>query len=68
MEVVVLIMTIFIWVVVGLWINHKREWYTNSGWNKDKITDLRFTNILLAPFALILAFFKEFLIKPWNNN
>ena len=62
-------MSIFIWVVVGFWINHKREWY--RGYNfQDGENDRKFhcaMNVIWSPIALIIAFFKEFLIKPWNN-
>ena len=59
-------MAIFIWVVVGLWINYKRNWYRS----KDKYTREESCgfNLILAPIALIIVFFKEFLIKPWNND
>ena len=66
MEMIVFIMSIFIWVVVGLWINHKREWYRSE--DKDTREASCFFNIILAPIALIIVFFKEFLINPWNND
>ena len=47
----IIIMTIFIWVVVGLWINHKREWY--RGYNFEGGEDDRkldgVINIVLSP-------------------
>lgn len=67
MAVVVLIMTIFIWIVVGLWINHKRNWYKYEV-DKDSRENRCFFTVLLSPIALIIVFFKEFLINPWNNN
>ena len=63
-------MTIFIWVVVGLWINHKREWYRGYDfyYGEDDRKLYCVMNIILSPLSLIIAFFKEFLIKPWNND
>ena len=69
MEIIIIIMTIFIWIVVGLWINYKREWY--RGYNFEGGEDDRklhcAINVILSPISLIIAFLQEFLIKPWNN-
>jgi hypothetical protein len=70
MEITIIIMTIFIWIVVGLWINHKREWY--RGYNFEGFEDERrfhcVMNVIFSPISLIIAFLKEFLINPWNND
>ena len=66
----IIIMTIFIWVVVGLWINHKREWYRGYNFEGGEV-DRKLhcaINIILSPLSLFLAFFREFLINPWNND
>lgn len=67
MEMIVFIMSIFIWVVVGLWINHKRNWYKQLI-DKDTREASYFFNVLLAPFALFLAFIRIFILNPWNND
>ena len=67
MELTIFIMGAFIWVVVGLWINHKRNWYKHEI-DKDTRQESCGFNLILAPIALIIVFFKEFLINPWNND
>ena len=66
MELTIFIMSIFIWIVVGLWINHKRNWYNGEDTDTRELSCA--FNLILAPIALIIVFFKEFLINPWNNN
>jgi hypothetical protein len=58
------IFTIFIWIVVGIWICYKYNWY-------DKTTDWGFGvffTIIFSPLSLVFAFFEVFLIKPWKND
>jgi hypothetical protein len=67
MGLTIFIMGAFIWVVVGLWINHKRNWYKHEIDKDTREISCAF-NIILAPIALIIVFLKVFLINPWNND
>lgn len=70
MKIALILMTIFIWIVIGLWINHKRRWYRGYNFEGGE-NDRKFycvMNIFFSPISLILAFFKNFLINPWNND
>jgi hypothetical protein len=67
MEATIFIMTIFIWIVIGLWINHKRNWYKFIIDSDDRKAVCSLV-IIFAPISLIIVFFKEFLINPWNND
>lgn len=59
---------IFIWVVIGVWICYKRNWY------KDYDSEFHDTpkfvcacNIIFAPIALIQAFFDVFIKNSWKK-
>jgi len=67
MEIVVFLMSVFIWVVVGLWINHKLNWHKYEI-DKDSREGRCFLTVFLAPVALIIVFFKFFLINSWKND
>lgn len=60
-------MSVFIWVVVGLWINHKVNWHKYEI-DKDTRENRCFFTVFFAPIVLIIYFFKIFLINPWNND
>jgi hypothetical protein len=59
-----IILIIIIWVILGLFICHKRNWYVEEG------TDANFACVFalaLAPFNFTLTFFKVYLIDKWKN-
>jgi len=58
--------TIFIaifWVILGLFICYKRNWYVNEGADQNSAC---LYSVLFAPFNFILTFFKVYLINKWN--
>ena len=56
---------IFIWIIVGVWITYKRNWYIDSeDWDGDFICII---NIVFAPLALIIAFFRIFIMGSWKK-
>ena len=64
---------IFMWVVVGVWICYKRNWYKDLG-NYKAIGFADSTSnfvcgctIVFVPIALILAFFDVFIKNNWKN-
>lgn len=53
-----------LWIITGLWICFKRDWYSemnNNGY-------YCLLAILLTPINLILVIIKEFFIRKWDNN
>jgi hypothetical protein len=61
-----LILIAIIWVFVGCFICHKRNWYQHK-FNSKENEDVMFT-IALAPIALLISLFKEFILDSWNNK
>lgn len=61
---------IFIWVVVGVWICYKRNWYKDAGAfeSDDTPNFVCGVTIILAPISLILALFDVFVKNPWRKN
>jgi uncharacterized protein with PQ loop repeat len=54
----------FVWVVVGLWICYKREWYCCY----DDNTLFCTFAVIGAPLNLLIVFIKVFCVDKWNNN
>lgn len=61
-----IILIIIVWVFVGCFICTKRNWYKNEGVNDFVIFCIG--SIVLAPIALIIAIFKQFIIAKWYNE
>ena len=59
---------IFIWVVIGVWISYKRNWYIYLSFDNFDSKFICACNIIFAPIALIIAFFDVFIKKPWKNT
>lgn len=70
MGTLVIILIVIIWVFVGAFINHKRDWYRKYKNHVD--SDLRENKIafsfMFAPIALIIAIVKEMILDDWNND
>ena len=56
---------LFIYVVIGVWISYKRNWYKHR--SKEMAENSIFFNIIFSPICLILAGFNEFVLKTWKN-
>jgi len=66
MVVLNFITILFIWVVIGVWISFKRNWYKHRA--KEMTENAIFFNIIFSPICLILAGFNEFILKKWKNE
>ncbi len=62
-----MIETLIIWVIVGFFINYKRNWYShlNNGSDADF---LQWINVLFAPIALLIAIYSVFIKGTWKNE
>lgn len=64
MTVLEIILIIILWVITGLFICNKRDWYVEQG------ADQMFTcamATIFAPINLIVTFFKIYLINKWED-
>jgi surface polysaccharide O-acyltransferase-like enzyme len=61
--------TILLWVIVGVWICYKRNWYEHiNSYNED--TTANFVcgcTIVFAPISLLLALFDVFIKNNWKK-
>ncbi len=55
-----------LWVIVGIWIAFKRDWYKEAP-NGDE-SFCCWVSVIFAPINLIIVLFKVFVIKPWNKD
>lgn len=59
-----------LWIVLGLWISFKRNWYfvppesNDSSWEQIPI----WGNILFCPIALLIALCRQFIFNKWDNE
>ncbi len=53
-----------LWVIAGLWLCYKRDWYPDVPSNGLYCAFA----VIGAPINFLLIFFKVFLIHPWNND
>lgn len=64
MTILEVILIIVLWIITGLFICSKRDWYISQGSDQMFIC---FFATLLAPINLIVTFFKIYLINDWDN-
>lgn len=69
MSVFEIVSLIFIWVVVGVWICYKNNWFKEYHWLKSSgeshYSVCPFA-IIFCPFLLLAEFFRVFIIKRWT--
>jgi len=64
-----IVLLILLWIFVGAFICHKRNWYKHRANNYDDKEDaFIFCTFVFAPIALIIALFREFILDDWNNK
>lgn len=64
-----IVQEIFIWVVVGVWISYKRNWYKDNIYsNQDERNICIGVNIIFAPIALVIALFDIFIKGSWKKD
>lgn len=62
-------LSIILWIIIGLWISYKRNWYQDC---EDLEFDPRdpltfvFLNVLASPLAFVISLFKEYINKKWD--
>lgn len=68
-----IISLILLWVIVGVWISYKRNWYKDLR-NSHKYNravdrgDAIATNIMLAPLVLLIVLIFRLFVEPWEQN
>jgi len=64
-----LVLFLIVWVFVGSFICHKRNWYRTNNVYSDTPQELMvICTICISPVALVIALFKEFILDEWNNK
>lgn len=59
---------VFIWIVIGLFICYKRNWYVENS-SEDVPKELMcFIAIVVMPINFLIVFFKIFLINKWSDE
>jgi len=64
MNTLIVTLIIIIWIFIGGFICHKRNWYRNL--NDDKEMNIAFS-FILSPIALLVAIFREMILDDWDN-
>ena len=58
-------LSIILYIIVGLWLCYKRDWYdTNTGEEQFFICGIA---IILMPINLLIILVKEFILSDWDN-
>ena len=59
-----------LWVIIGLWVSFKRNWYEKYDGGVEAPPGFIFItmSVLLGPIALLIAFVREMVFKKWDNN
>jgi hypothetical protein len=65
-----ILQSIFIWLVIGVWICYKRNWYKHlSDYNGDSTPNFVCgCAILFSPIALLIALFDVFVKSSWKKD
>lgn len=61
----IVLLIIILWVITGVWISFKRDWYDCEYNAKDEREIAIALNIMFAPIALIIALFRVFFVNGW---
>lgn len=61
---------IALWVIIGIWICWKRQWYINQVEDDDRsfANFICILNIAFMPLAVFISFLNEYVIRKWNNK
>lgn len=60
------ILTIILWLFVGIWICSKREWYGSDG--DDDFVIRNIFAIIIAPLNFLWTFIDIYVISKWDNT
>jgi hypothetical protein len=59
---------ILLWVITGIWISFKRNWYKDFGYETDGQGFCIALNLLFAPIVLVFTLCSRLFIEPWEKN
>ncbi|HND46750.1 MAG TPA: hypothetical protein PLC61_10190 [Chitinophagales bacterium] len=61
---------VLLWIIIGLWINYKRNWYKDFHENTEGISPgfACTVSFVFAPINLLIVLYEEFINKDWDNN
>lgn len=60
-----IILIVLLWLIVGLFLASKRDWYAEIGENSEWFC---FFAVLFAPLNLIITFIRVFCVEKWDNS
>jgi hypothetical protein len=63
-----MIQNIILWIIIGVWVSYKRNWYDKYGYDDPPSGVYIAMSILLGPLALFIAFFREMVFRKWDNE
>lgn len=63
-----IVLILILWVILGLFICYKRDWYPEKDYN-DMPSGVRITfATVLAPLNFIVVFTQMFFLNKWDNE
>jgi hypothetical protein len=65
-ELIATIAYVSLYIILGFWVCFKREWYGNL-YAEEQIFAVVGT-VVFMPILLIIALFKEFVWRDWDNG
>jgi len=62
-------LSIVLWIIIGLWISYKRNWYQDyKDLNDGDKAGAIVANIVLMPLLLLRTIFFEYLNDDWEKS
>jgi len=58
-----IILSIALYLIIGLWLSYKREWYKHD---EDQVLSMLFA-IAFMPLNFITIIIRELILRKWNN-
>ena len=62
-----IILSILLYLSFGMWLCHKREWYSNQAVDNGEAFFINALACVFMPLNLIIIIFKEFILREWEN-
>lgn len=60
-----IILTIIVYLIIGVWICYKRDFYDK--YEEDNIPIIMFFATLCMPINLLIVFIKQFILNKWKS-
>lgn len=68
-QIIILILSLILYLFIGLFICNKRNWYKSyDNINDSPPSEIIFIAISLMPINFIMVFYKEFILREWDND